>query len=77
MAEEITEQILKDMKRHDKIEKVDDIIQGDHIIQKVIGGWIYWRTHDKAVETNEGVSVSCALAGVFVPEDVSSPASVS
>lgn len=65
---EITEQELKDMKLHDKIEKVDEIIRGDHIIQKVIGGWIYWRTYRQDLETNEGISVSCALAGVFVPE---------
>ena len=42
---------LKDMKLHEDVR-----LGGGIIIQKVIGGWIYWRHHDDAV------------AGVFVPE---------
>ncbi len=64
MAEE-SEQEMKALKLNGEIEST--IKSGVLTIQKVIGGWIYWRTHNNAVETNEGVSVSCALAGVFVP----------
>lgn len=54
-AEEITEQLLKDMKLHENIE-YDNLS-----IQRVIGGWIYWGQ----VGTRD---TSLGLAGVFVPE---------
>lgn len=80
MAEEIVEQIvekmseqeLKGMKLHDEIGLGAGIF-----IRRVIGGWIYWRTYQQELKTNESSSISCAVAGVFVPENVSSPASIS
>jgi len=57
MAEEISEQKLKEMKLHEIIPVARAIIQ------RVVGGWIYWGTPSGT--------------GVFVPENVSSPASIS
>ena len=37
-------------------------------ILKFVSGWIYWETHDGTLETNKSTSISCAIAGVFVPE---------
>ena len=63
MAEEISEQKLKDMELHDEI-----VFNERMSVNKVIGGWIYWRFGKNDVETSGSVNVSCALAGVFVPE---------
>ena len=56
------EQDLKDMKLHTKT------TVGSAEIQRVPGGWIYWRTHDSEANPDDGISDSCAVAGVFVPE---------
>ena len=52
--EGITERKLLDMKLHD--DTAFNTSTMSIIILKVVGGWIYWRTHDDA------------LAGVFIPE---------
>lgn len=60
----VSEQELRDMKLH--TEKT----VGGSDIQRVVGGWVYWKfTRDK-IKIDKGVSVSCAVAGVFVPENV-------
>ena len=63
MAEEITEQELMALKLHGEI-KFRYIT-----IQRVMGGWIYWKAREITKEGKENVSVSCALAGVFVPKN--------
>ncbi len=60
MAEEITEQKLKDMKLHDQINLEDDIYM--ILIMRVVGGWIYWG------DFGPPQSELKAAAGVFVPE---------
>ena len=60
--DKLTEQELKDMKLHGKMEF------GDFRIHRVIGGWIYWGFNSKALESDKGSRISCAMAGVFVPE---------
>ena len=72
---EITEQELKDMKLHE--EKEVKFVGYNILMMRVVGGWIYWRTkvHDSAPD--KGSIPSCAITGVFVPENVSSPASIS
>lgn len=66
MAEEITEQKLKDMKPHEYILLIDSSI----LCLKVVGGWIYWRTVNNLLEFKGGKTTEtpCAVAGVFVPE---------
>lgn len=63
MAEEISEQELKDMKLNETKCLGDGIL-----MMRVVGGWIYWRTEIDKIGTDGGVSVSNAVAGVFVPE---------
>ena len=55
-VEEITEQLLKNMKLLENIEIGDEFV-----IHRVVGGWIYWWQ----VRTG---ATSTSLAGVFVPE---------
>ncbi len=67
MAEEITERKMMDMKLHDDIAFNTSTM--NITIQRVVGGWIYWRAAQKQSDI-EGVSTSAsiALAAVFVPE---------
>jgi len=59
----VSEQELRNMKLHEDVR-----LGGGIKIQKVVGGWIYWRHHsEKAQGQNGNVSVSGAVAGVFVP----------
>jgi hypothetical protein len=61
MAIEITEQELLDMELHAEKE----VFNRKTMVQKVPGGWIYWRRTSTANASNN--SISCSLAGVFVP----------
>lgn len=64
---EITEQELKDMKLHE--EKEIKFVGYDILMMRVVGGWIYWRTKVHDLETDKGLIPSCAITGVFVPEN--------
>jgi hypothetical protein len=61
MAIEITEQELLEMELHAEKE----VFNRKTMVQKVPGGWIYWRRTSTANASNN--SISCSLAGVFVP----------
>lgn len=71
---EVSEQELRDMKPHEVL-----ILKEHHIlIIRVVGGWIYWKAASAKIEREEGKeSIPCSVAGVFVPENVPSPASIS
>ena len=67
MGSGTNEERLKDMKPH------EELVAGVGIrMIRVVGGWIYWKETVvwPKIEKTEGTSksVSCALAGVFVPE---------
>lgn len=64
MPEETTEQELKDMNLHDEM-----VLDYGILVKRVIGGWIYWKAAQHQSEIDKvSTSVSCTLAGVFVPE---------
>lgn len=71
MGQAISKEKLEKMEPHEDmaIGLGDDNGNGVRMM-RVVGGWIYWRTNQYATEGAEGTSgsVSCAIAGVFVPE---------
>ena len=74
MMQAIEPKRLKDMKPH------EELIAGVGITMiRVVGGWIYWKTiYTETKLEDEGIlRTPIALTGVFVPENVSSPASIS
>ena len=57
-----TEQELENMELHKLI------MMDDYTIQKVIGGWIYWKYNHDISEDDKNSYILHPLAGVFVPE---------
>ncbi len=60
----VSEQDLMDMKLHAEL-----ALESGILIKRVVGGWIYWLRREASSQIEKAsTSVSCAIAGVFVPE---------